>query len=267
LGRYGEAKESFLQALSVNPEQPSAQQALGAVTLQVGLPWEARDALREARRLSPIMHNDRQALAVAYGRLLWPFTFIDRLLIRFPSWRPWTRWSAVAFSAAAMLLLGFALDKHELLKAVAFATLLNVLLAPTTFDMAAHATGKIAYRRDLDISWSELLPELFRFAFPVLCHLLVTWLAVICAHSSAISLLVFSMLPHVELVPICIRQLNNGEPSDGGLVFVGIAVPMIFSYYAWFMEQSFGGLVSFWLVSLIFSFLLTVYYRSSAIRI
>ena len=34
---------------------------------------EARDSLREARRLNPIGYHDRETLAAAYGRLMWPF--------------------------------------------------------------------------------------------------------------------------------------------------------------------------------------------------
>ncbi len=83
-----------------------------------------------------------------------------------------------------MLLITLGLKEHAVPKAALFSIVLNLFLAPITFDMMAHATGKIAYRRDLDIPWPALFPELLRFAFPVTCHLLVTWLAFASAQPS-----------------------------------------------------------------------------------
>ncbi|HEX2477406.1 MAG TPA: tetratricopeptide repeat protein [Lacipirellulaceae bacterium] len=266
LGHYREAKKSILEALSINPEQPGAHLALGTITLQTGRPSEARDALREARRLSPVIHHDRNALAIAYGRLLWPFRVVDQFLIRFPSWRPSMRWSLVAVAAALMLLITLGLKEHAVPKAALFSIVLNLFLAPITFDMMAHATGKIAYRRDLDLPWPTLLPELLRFAFPVTSHLLVTWLAFACARSPGLAVIVFAMLPHAELILILFRQMNNCEQSDAGLAFAGIGTPMAIGFYVWLMAQSIAGLVISWLVSLVFSHVLTVHYRSSAMR-
>jgi tetratricopeptide (TPR) repeat protein len=266
LGRYREAKQSLLDALSINPEQPTAHLALGTVTLQIGQPSEARDALREARRLSPVTHHDRKALAVAYGRLLWPFRFVDQFLIRFPSWTPSVRWCLVALTAAIMLLITLALAEHAMLKAAVFSIVLNLFLAPISFDMTAHAIGKIAYRRDLDIPWPMLFPELLRLAFPIICHVFATWLAFACARSLVLAVVVAAMLPHSELVLIIFRQMNNNEPSDAGLAYAGIVIPILIGFYAWFEIQSIVGLVIPWIVSLVCSHLLTVHYRSSAIQ-
>jgi tetratricopeptide (TPR) repeat protein len=265
LGRYGEARKSILDALSINPQQPTAHLALGAVTLQIGQPSEARDALREARRLSPVTHHDRKALAVAYGRLLWPFRAVDQFLIRFPSWTPSLRWCVVALTAAIMLLIT-TVAEDGMLRTIVFSIILNLFLAPISFDMTAHAVGKIAYRRDLDIPWPMLFPELLRLAFPIICHLLVTWLAFACARNTVLAVIVATMLPHLELFMILFRQVTKYEPSIGGLVFAGVVIPLIIGYYAWFELQSTTGLVVPWFVSLVFSHLLTVHYRSSAIQ-
>jgi hypothetical protein len=265
LGRYSEARESILNALSINPEHPSAHLDLGTVTLQIGRSSEARDALQEARRISPVTHHDRKSLAISYGRLMWPFRIIDQLLIRFPAWPPWVRWCLVVGVAAAMLVLALGVKEHDIVKASVFATVLNVLLAPVTFDMAAHAAGKFAYRRDLDIPWQKLLPELLRFAFPVACHAFATWLALTCARSPVLAVFVFTMLPNAEVALILFRQMYYGEPSEAGLAVAGIFVHMFMGILSWLIANSLAALVIFWLISLVFSYTLVVYYRSSTI--
>ena len=168
--------------MAQNPENPAAHHDLGSLSLRSGDSAEALDLLREARRLNPIQHNDRDALAAAYGRLLRPFQVFDRYLIRFHSWSPAHRWLLLAGGATFLLVIVNSLQSYKLLVAPLFLIAFNVLVAPISFEMLSVGFGKIVFRRDLDIAWYRLLPETSRIALPILIHVCVTLMALAIAH-------------------------------------------------------------------------------------
>jgi Flp pilus assembly protein TadD len=263
LGRQLEAKSCLLAALSRHPSNPAAHQTLGQITLEVGDTAEARDALREARRLNPIHHNDRDALAAAYGRLLWPLSMIDRRLVRFQSWSPTRRWMLMAGLSTMLLLISICLHEHPSVAAPILILAFNAFAGSMTIDFFAIPLGKVAFRRDLDVPWYALIPELIRPVAAVITHIGATLAALICTIDPALAVLLLGFAVNFELILAFVRKARLPAKLVGGLVgFFLIATPFTFAAALLTDEVSavVGGL-TMWAVSLLFSYLLTSYWR------
>lgn len=166
-GKLDEAHRLYATALSVSPEDPSAHLALGSFRLRTGNAAEALDLLREARRLDPINANDVAAIALAYGRMIWPLNIADRLIFRWNNLSPTKLWCLFAF-LAIILAIGGRLAGSNLVRMmpppiwlIGCIVAANYLMLPFTFDQLAAAVGRIALRREFGRSWTSLLVNPF----------------------------------------------------------------------------------------------------------
>jgi tetratricopeptide (TPR) repeat protein len=262
VGLHDEARNCLHSVLAQNPENPAAHHALGSLTLQAGNSVEALDSLREARRLNPIKHNDRHALAAAYGRLLKPFRIFDRYLIRYQSWTPALRWFLLAGTATWLLLLVNLLESNKLLLVPLYLLVFNLIIAPMSFELLSIAFGKIMFRRDLDIAWYRLLPEAIRIVFPVLIHLMISGMALLCAYQPTFALLFLCFVPNVELIVVLIRKSSIIATIAGGVIaFFFIFIPIGMAAAFSIDSSQFLTVLTCWNISLVFSYLLSVYWR------
>jgi tetratricopeptide (TPR) repeat protein len=259
LGKQQDARECLRAALSLDPQSPAAHHALGKVNLQTGDSREARGLLQEARRLNPMAHNDRDSLAIAYGRLMWPIRVVDPYLIRLSTWPVSKRWRFVALATGCLLALSFYLSQYLFLTLPIFFLSLNWLAFGMTSQMLARGLGQLAYRRDLNMAWYELLPTPARIVHPVIIHWIISVIAAVSAISPPAALLFLGFAPHFELIFIFMNKLTLIE----GIVFAivglfGVAVPVVAAFG--FLENSSpsAALLS-WSMSLPVSYLLTVY--------
>jgi tetratricopeptide (TPR) repeat protein len=223
LGRQTEAQDCLRQALAIHPENPATHHALGKLNVHSGDAHEARNLLREARRLNPVAHNDRDALAKAYGRLLWPWRLFDPYLVRLHAWPAARRWCFLAALTAVLLALSLFLSPYPYITLPVFLLVLNWFAASFTVDMFATAAGRIAFRRDLDIAWYRLIPESTRIALPLVCHCIATVVGAASALNPMFALLFLGFTPHYELILVFMRKLNLLEAA-------GFAVAAFFVY-------------------------------------
>lgn len=156
-----EAAEVLRVALALNPEDPAAHEALGSVALAAGDPAEALDALREARRIDPIQHHDRDKILDAYARRMWPFRQID--LARKRYWRrsPVARWAIDAAVLTPLLALHPLLQPTEAepspVATIIYFLVVNALILIALSRIYPVVLVRIAKRRELDIRWHKAL--------------------------------------------------------------------------------------------------------------
>lgn len=262
LGKQEEARDCLHDALALHPNSPATHHALGNVTLQTGESHDARTFLQEARRLNPIAHNDRDALAMAYGRLLWPFRAIDRYLVRFHTWPVTHRWWFLTGTTAILLSISFLLSSYSFFITLPlFLVLLNWLAMPMTTGMLATVVGKLAFRKDLDIAWYHLIPEPARFVFPLVVHCVISVIALIGALLPMFALLFFGFIPHFELFLIFMRKLTLLEAIGFAVTgLFGIVMPIAIGFV--FLDRVFlspFAALFCWMLSLPLSYFLTVF--------
>ena len=244
------------------PENPAAHQTLGKLTLEAGNTLEARDALREARRLNPVNHNDREALAAAYGRLQWPFRVLDRFLLRLHTWTPSRRWLVVAAASTMLLVVALSLRAFPNVTLPLLLGCFNLAAASMTLDQFAIPIGMVAFRKDLDVAWYQLIPQTVRIAFAMFVHGFVSLAAIGCAYSPLCAALVLGFMPHCELILALTRKPSLGESIVFGFfAFFTVFIPTALA--AAFLDDSSSVVAAllFWLIALAFSYLFTVYWR------
>ena len=105
LKRLDEAADVLRSARSLSPEDPDVHQALGNVVLAGGDPAEALEALREARRISPVQHHNRDKILDAFARRMPPFRQADALARRDRRLPLFKRWAVAAALTTALILL------------------------------------------------------------------------------------------------------------------------------------------------------------------
>ena len=138
----------------------------------------------------------------------------------------------------------------------------NVLVAPISFEMLSVAFGKIVFRRDLDIAWYRLLPETWRIALPILIHVCVSLMALLCAYQPAFALLILCFAPNIELIVLLVRKSSIIEAIlKGTVAFFLIFIPAALAAAATGDSSLFLTELTCWTVSLVFSYLLSVYWR------
>lgn len=169
-GRLKEAHKLFQLALSNNPEDATAQHALGSSHLKSGNADQAIDLLREARRLDPIAANDSAAIAIAYGYMIWPLSWLNSCTVRVGQWTHKQRWLLFAVSAAAFVVVSgqvglSAGKKSDFLDYwVCFCVVaVSYFVFPVTLDRAADLLGTLLLRREFYIPWRWMIfsPLLF----------------------------------------------------------------------------------------------------------
>jgi Flp pilus assembly protein TadD len=164
IGRLEEAHALYAIALAHNPENAAAHHAIGSLQLRTGDAKSALGMLREARRLDPMSANDAKAIAVAYGRMVFPLRVIDRFTIRWYQWSPKRRWFLFVALAATFAVgsefFGLSGSKRNAgvsAWATCWMVVANYGLLPFTLDRVAWATGAVLLRREFGVSWHRLL--------------------------------------------------------------------------------------------------------------
>jgi tetratricopeptide (TPR) repeat protein len=263
IGRHADACECLHVLLSQNPESPEAHHALGSVTLQSGNTGEALNALREARRLNPIKHHDRDALGAAYGRLLWPLRILDRYLLRYESWSPARRWCLLALAATMLIVFAYLLAPYRAVNLPLFLVAYNFFVAPMTIDLFAIPVGKVVFRKDLDLAWYRLLPESIRIVAAILFQSIATALAIVSAFEPKLAIAMLCFVPHFEFLLVLIRRPRLVDSLGmWALAFFGVFVPTALAITNLLSKSPilFPALIC-WMISLVFSYLLTVRWR------
>jgi Tfp pilus assembly protein PilF len=161
LDRPEEAAEVLRVALTLNPEDPDAHRALGSVALAAGDPAEALDALREARRIDPIQHHDREKILDAYARRMWPFLQIDLARKRYWRQSPVARWAIDAAVLTPLLALHPLLQPTEAepspVATIIYFLVVNALILIAMSRIYPVVLIRFAKRRELDIRWHHAL--------------------------------------------------------------------------------------------------------------
>jgi tetratricopeptide (TPR) repeat protein len=180
LGRSEEATATLRAALAINPADPEAHLALGNVALACGDAGEALDALREARRISPVKHNQRDKILEALARRVWPFRQIDRWVKRWKQEGPLVRWSVFAAINTSLVALHAAvmptLRNPWLPLCFLYAFLANGLLFLYRAPEYSKLVVRIVKRRELDLRLAPVLGENLR---SILWLLFSHWLTTI----------------------------------------------------------------------------------------
>jgi tetratricopeptide (TPR) repeat protein len=198
LDRPDEAAEVLRLALALNPEDPDAHEALGSVALATGDPAEALDALREARRIDPIQHHDREKILDAYARRMWPFRSIDLALKRYARLSPFTRWvlEAAALTVLIATLIATAPNMHVTSPSatLGFLAASNVLLFVSLARHYPQTIIRLTKRRELDLRWWQVIGECM-FALIVLlsAHVCISLFAMLLSIMPGVAYWVFAM--------------------------------------------------------------------------
>ncbi len=160
MGHSADAKKVLLDGLSHDAENPTLHRALGDVALKAGDLSEAVGHLVEARRISPIEHNDRSLLAAAYGRYCFPINHISNLLLWMQNLSITRRWTIVTVLASIIFVFQVA-PFHSPFKSVVIGTIvtgfMNIVVLPVTFDGWSKVVGMFAARRSLGLRFQDYL--------------------------------------------------------------------------------------------------------------
>jgi len=161
LGRVDEAEELLHFALTINPENPQAYQELGAAALSKGKVLKSINLLQEARRISPELHHDRDSLASAYGKLIWPFNHLMSASVycrELPKIKQWFFLAMIATALVVVLLVTKSTMKNwSLIAILAFSLATNLFGLLAVYDHYATAIARVVARRDLDLRWHQIL--------------------------------------------------------------------------------------------------------------
>ena len=258
-GRLREAKEAAHQVLRINPNSPDALYQLGSLNLQVGTTSQALGPLLEARRLNPVVFNDRDAIAGAYGRLLWPFRLVDAYAVRFESWPPVRRWLFLAAIATVLLAIAYLQLPPKLVAMPTFLIVFNALALPFSNDLLSIAFGKLIFRKDLDIAWYKLIPELIRVVFPLVFHAVISAVAIFSASSPIAATFVLALIPNFELLVKLIRDWEDLVALLlWGLMIFGVFTPITVAIMFLDDDYQVRQAALCWSISLVSSFIISL---------
>jgi Tfp pilus assembly protein PilF len=198
LDRPDEAAEVLRVALALNPEDPDAHQALGSVALAAGDPTEALNALREARRIDPIKHHDRDQILDAYARRMWPFRQIDLTLKRYGRLAPLSRWvlAAAALTVLIAVVIATAPNIHAPSPpaTIGFTAASNVLLFIILARHYPQIIIRFTKRRDLDLRWRRVVAEsIFAVIVLLSAHVGISLFAALLSTMPGLAYCVFAM--------------------------------------------------------------------------
>jgi hypothetical protein len=230
-GKLQEAHALYMAALKHNPEDAAAQHALGSLQLQTGQSASALGTLREARRLDPISANDSAAIALAYGRLIWPLNLIDRIVFRWQLLPPKKRWLLFTLLAAVLTLgarsmgVGLEADTHSPIWIAICVLLANFFVLPFSFDMLATTVGHFALRREFRDPWYKLVLRPFVLAPAIGAHVA----AVLLGFLMSIPSLTITVCLGVTTFPLLWASIQtSGSRLTGWVCFPLFFILMIF---------------------------------------
>lgn len=246
LGRNNDAHAALNQALALAPEDPDIRLALGKATLSAGLAAEAIDHLHEARRISPVEHNDQQIMAEAYGRDMGAFRPLNAVQKAYLNASPMLQWTFNASIATAVILfLKFMpRETHQeqgavfLLLALGF----NLILAVAFFDIYAGILGLAAKRRSLDLSWLDAIGSIAGATLVLfLAHVMFSLLAFAFSGRPEFA---FTTLT-IFLVTLLFNDVDRNQWTDAVRTLYPVAVVSLigFTGYGFFLAID-GGLIS-----------------------
>ena len=268
LGRLDEAQQLFRTALAAQPDNPNAHHALGKLNLRRGDSAQALDLLREARRLDPRSKNDAIAIALAYGRTLKPFCWIDPYLPRWYLWPHKNRWLLLfvltMLQVVTLPLRAKWLSIYFPLALLGWVLVFNALAFPHTVDQAAAAFARFSARREFHTSWYHVFLNPIMLLWAALFHLLATVLAVAVANAPELGLLTFSLASCMPFIvgiigsPGIVSRLIclvltfvlciYGTISGLILVFEGGLVPIVVFALFWIITY-FANDICNWLIN------------------
>lgn len=156
LGRTSDAEAMLHSALALNPENPTVHSLLGSLGLNDKPPEIVASHLREARRISPVLHNRTAALKVAYGRLIWPFSTIERGRRCYLNLTPKRRWLLDASVSTLLTSLLAATQSNpfhpSLLTIAVFVLFANIIAVAYCLDVHTPLAATLFNRREFSVS-------------------------------------------------------------------------------------------------------------------
>jgi tetratricopeptide (TPR) repeat protein len=200
-----EAHALFSAALANNPQDAAAQHAFGSLQLLRGNDDAALGTLREARRLDPNNTNDAAAIALAYGRLIWPLNILNTVIIRWPTYSQKPR-TLFLFSVAMTLIFGIKAAGGSLVQGGIHTysiyiclVVTNYLALPFSFERVAATVGFFALRKEFRPRLHHLILRPIELLPAVWVHCVAVGIAfVICipamAVTAALSIAAFPLL-------------------------------------------------------------------------
>jgi len=260
LDRWDEARQAFRQALAADPASADTHFARGALRL-AEIDLNAADDLLEARRIDPIARNELEPIALAVGRQMAPFRWINQVLPRWHLWRPKALWALMIALLLTFVALQTSFPTMEGAKwkglgsalGALFAFLAaNVLVGSITCDALAVAAALLVTRRAAWLPWYRRLfqlpamlligaihlgvvtcctvPLLFVFALcGCSCSTFVTrsFRAILDRHLTVLAYAPYGIL---LVTTACVAALSAEIPQKASLVSVLVfAVPAFFS--------------------------------------
>lgn len=220
LGRVDEAAEVLKSQIAANAENAEYMASLGKVAFEMRNTAEAIDLLQEGRRLDPVVYQNRDRLAEAYGRQLRPFRALDRFLRSLELWKPLRRWTVVAAIATSLVVVHLLTypPRGDVLAAIIiyFVVAMNataLICVPHLTDVYPRIIAKLLYRRRLDLRWGEVLGEAVQrgSASFLLVQLPATWVALMAAYHPQFAFWVAGLVVGVE----ALRGVRRAFPAYG----------------------------------------------------
>jgi tetratricopeptide (TPR) repeat protein len=204
LGPRPEAIEDLNLALAFNPVSPDVHRSLGIANLAAGNAPEAIRHLQEARRLSPIKHNEPDVLAEAYGSLRGPIAWRDSLLKWCGSCQPRTRvvflGTLATFFIVVLISTKSSANDLSLTSLLIFVIAVNLLVFLLTIQHYGTIVVRVFARRDLNQSWLlVIVANLGLLLLLLLIHVGFTFIAAVMSFSFALTFSIFAFLANFGL--------------------------------------------------------------------
>lgn len=162
-GNFVEAEALLSEARSSNPENPNVHSAIARLKFNSNRSAEAAQAFIDARAINPVDHNDRKRLAMAYGREIWPLSWLEKISFWLKLWQPRNRWAFASIIGTALILIHLYLvqngeesSKEFVFGLILFSNIAFYLVVAGMINIPAGLLGRFLRRRDLDLSLGEL---------------------------------------------------------------------------------------------------------------
>ena len=175
----------FAAALAAAPESAQSHHAQGAMLLRRAKPGGARPSAR-SRRLNPLERGDCHSIALAVGRQMVPFRWIDAALPRWYLWHPKATWAFFVALVFAYVTVNIyfppppdadrllSVDRNHLPGVLVGSVVMNILLVPFTFDALAASAAQLSKRRFVGTTWLRQSRQVLVLVILIACHLLAS---------------------------------------------------------------------------------------------
>jgi hypothetical protein len=148
--------------------------------------------------MDPIKHNERLALAAAYGRLFWPFSMADALVMWWRRCGHFPRWLCVVGGATFVLLVLLLTKTDEwhpsIFAGIVLAITANAIVLRFTLEWIARLVAVFRLRRQLGLGWSELSIGPADLSSILVVHLLAVGAAWVSIHMPALLVAALSIV-------------------------------------------------------------------------